>query len=171
MARLAAAVSIFPLLAFGSAAAVAVAAAEDPPAEPVPPVTVTLPSATVTVDRLAGGQTAAYWRRQDHNARAQIRRLKRVLATNGSVREAIGLACTAYGHCADLWRKARCETGGTFSARAYNPGSQASGLFQFLPSTWASTPYGRFSVWSAYANALAAGWMHAHGRGGEWACR
>ena len=47
----------------------------------------------------------------------------------------------------------------------------SSGLYQFLPSTWASTPYAGFRVDSPYANALAAGWMHAHGRGGEWSCR
>jgi hypothetical protein len=39
------------------------------------------------------------------------------------------------------------------------------------PSTWRSTPYGVFSVWSPYANALAAGWMHLNGRGGEWSCQ
>jgi hypothetical protein len=87
-----------------------------------------------------------------------------------SVVEAINLACATYGWCSTLWRKADCETGGTFSPTAHNP-SGASGLFQFLGSTWRSTPYGRFSIWSPYANALAAGWMHANGRSGEWSCR
>jgi hypothetical protein len=84
---------------------------------------------------------------------------------------AINLSCATYGHCAELWRKARCETGGTFDPRAINPGSGAAGLFQFLPSTWASTPYRMFSMMSPYASALAAGWMHEQGRGGEWACQ
>jgi hypothetical protein len=85
---------------------------------------------------------------------------------------AIALASVAYGvDHQTLVRKARCETGGTFSPYAKNPNSTASGLFQFLTSTWASTPYGHLSIWDPYANALAAGWMHRVGRGGEWVCR
>jgi hypothetical protein len=84
---------------------------------------------------------------------------------------AINLACATYGHCAELWRKARCETGGTFEPSSVNPSSGAAGLYQFLPSTWQTTPYRMFSAMSPYASALAAGWMHSVGRGGEWACR
>ena len=67
-----------------------------------------------------------------------------------------------------LLRKARCESG--LNPYARNP-SGSSGLFQFLPSTWATTPYARRSIWSAKWNSLAAGWMHAAGRGGEWVCK
>lgn len=102
-----------------------------------------------------------------HALRAQ----RRIVLRKPQVAEAINLACIAYGYCSTLWRRARCETGGTFDPGAYNGSSSASGLFQFLPSTWASTPYARLSVFSPYANALAAGWMHANGRGGEWTCR
>ena len=99
----------------------------------------------------------------------QVRRLHRVLRQKPSVVEAINLAAAVYDvSSATLWRKARCESG--LWPYAHNP-SGASGLFQFLPSTFRSTPFGRFSIWSPYANALAAGWMHAHGRGGEWSCR
>ena len=87
-----------------------------------------------------------------------------------SVVSAINLACATYGHCAELWRKAKCETGGTFDPHAYNP-SGASGLFQFIASTWQTTPYRNFSRTDPYASALAAGWMHSVGRGGEWSCR
>jgi hypothetical protein len=69
-----------------------------------------------------------------------------------------------------LLRKARCEsTLNPFAANGVH-----AGLFQFriaAPSTWATTPYARRSPWRAKWNALAAGWMHAAGRGGEWACR
>jgi hypothetical protein len=87
--------------------------------------------------------------------------------------EAIRLASIAYGVSYGLLeRRARCETGGTFDRYAKNRSSSASGLFQFLyPSTWNRTPYGRESVWSPYANALAAAWMEKQGRGGEWVCR
>lgn len=95
-------------------------------------------------------------------------RQRRALLAAPSTREAIDLSCAIYGFCSSLWSKARCESG--LSPFAHNP-SGASGLFQFLPSTFASTPFGNFSIWSPYANALAAGWMHDHGRGGEWVCQ
>jgi hypothetical protein len=87
--------------------------------------------------------------------------------------EAIRLASIAYGVSYSLLeRRARCETGGSFSRFAKNRFSSASGLFQFLyPSTWNRTPYARESVWSPYANALAAAWMERNGHGGEWACQ
>ena len=123
---------------------------------------------------------AQRWRQSERlldASRARVRQLetalhrqRRILLGRPHVVEAINLTCAVYGYCATLWRRARCETGGTFSARAYNATSGASGLFQFLPSTWRSTPFARFSVWSPIANALAAGWMHANGRGGEWSC-
>ncbi len=51
---------------------------------------------------------------------------------------------------------------------ARNPSSGASGLAQFLGSTWARTPQGRagLSVYDPYANIDAFGWM-VHG-GGSW---
>jgi hypothetical protein len=99
-----------------------------------------------------------------------LHKQRRILLKRPQVAEAINLSCAVYGYCSTLWRKAECETGGSFSPTSYNP-SGASGLFQFLPSTWASTPFARFSIWSPYANALAAGWMHENGRGGEWVCQ
>jgi len=102
------------------------------------------------------------------NAHRRVKQLTRTLAHADSTAEAINLACVAYGSCETLWRRAGCES--HLNPYAQNP-SGASGLYQFLPSTWRSTPYSRFSVWSPYANALAAGWMNTHGRGGEWACR
>jgi len=110
------------------------------------------------------------WHRQALGLHRELMTTRRVLMQRPTVVEAINLACATYGHCSTLWRKARCETGGTFSPASRNP-SWASGLFQFLPSTWASTPYARLSIWSPYANALAAGWMHQQGRGGEWVCQ
>ena len=94
-------------------------------------------------------------------------------------REAIELAATAYRvDAATLRREASCEsTGGdgydaaaTGKAAAAD-GERAEGLFQFLSSTWATKPYAQFSPYNPLAAALAAGWMHAHGRGGEWECQ
>jgi hypothetical protein len=102
--------------------------------------------------------------------RRDLRRERRVLLHDPNVVEAINLACATYGWCSTLWRKARCETGGTFDPHVANP-SGAAGLFEFMPGTWRSTPYAVFSPYSPYAAALAAGWMHVQGRGSEWSCR
>lgn len=114
---------------------------------------------------------ARRWRREHDRTRhlsIELRRQRRATLSSPNVVEAINLAAAVYGRGSTLWRKARCES--KYDPTAKNP-SGASGLFQFIGSTWRSTPFGRFSVWSPYANALAAGWMHEHGRGGEWECR
>lgn len=55
----------------------------------------------------------------------------------------------------------KCESGG--DPDAYNPYSGASGLFQFLPSTWAATApkagYGGASVFDPVANTASAAWL------------
>jgi len=66
-----------------------------------------------------------------------------------------------------LRRKAWCES----RLDPYATNGTHVGVFQFLWSTWATTPYARRSPWRAKWNALGAAWMHAHGRGNEWACR
>jgi uncharacterized protein YraI len=61
-----------------------------------------------------------------------------------------------------------CESG--LDPGAYNASSAASGLFQFLPGTWATTPYAASSIFDPTANANAAAWMWSVGRRGEWVC-
>lgn len=53
---------------------------------------------------------------------------------------------------------------------AVNPRSGASGLGQFLPSTWATTPQGKagLSVFDAAANRAAVNWMIQVGRAREF---
>jgi hypothetical protein len=108
-------------------------------------------------------------RRLVDRLRRRLARQRYVVLHDPSVVEAIGLAAATYGHGDELWRKAACES--RMNPGARNLSSAASGLYQFLPGTFASTPYGSFSIFSPYANALAAGWMHSHGRGNEWSCR
>lgn len=114
------------------------------------------------------GKTAEEWHGVAERYLSRKRSLERALRFDPETVAAINLACIVYGHCPTLWRKARCES--KLWRYAHNK-SGASGLFQFLPSTWRSTPYRFFSIYDPYANALAAGWMHAVGRGGEWDCR
>jgi hypothetical protein len=63
-----------------------------------------------------------------------------------------------------------CESG--WSPTARHRGSGAGGLYQFIGSTWATTPYARRNVFRAKWNALAAAWMWRQGRApGEWSCK
>jgi hypothetical protein len=133
------------------------------PADDPPP-----PAQTIEVDNTVQGKTAAGWHVVAQRYLSRSRSLQVAIHRDPETATALNLACVVYGHCSELWRKARCES--HLWRYAHNP-SGASGLLQFLPSTWRSTPYGRFSVYDPYANALAAGWMHAQGRGGEWVCQ
>jgi soluble lytic murein transglycosylase-like protein len=67
-----------------------------------------------------------------------------------------------------MLRVARCES--NLDPYAVNP-SGSYGLFQFIRSTWESTPYGDEDVFDPRANAMAAGWMWAEGRRSEWVCK
>ena len=70
---------------------------------------------------------------------------------------------------AAMLRVARCESG--LDPYARNPDGPYYGLFQFLPSTWRSTPYGNEDWYDPRANARAAAWMWKVGRRNEWACQ
>jgi len=113
-------------------------------------------------------RTGALARR--HMARA--RSLRRALAHRPSSLEAIRLASIAYGApYGEMVSIASCESPGLVTHLRNS--STASGLFQFLDSTWARSAYGRENVYSPYANALAAAWLwRADGRSWhEWVCR
>ena len=79
-------------------------------------------------------------------------------------------AAATYGQNGDdMLRVAQCESG----LDPYNVTSpySASGLFQFLPGTWASTPFAGEDIFDPVANANAAGWMWSVGRRNEWVCQ
>ncbi len=113
------------------------------------------------------GHTARYYAHLAYKRGRYAHRLHRMLLTRPSVTEAINLAGATYGNTSTLWALARCESGLSPTARN---ASGSSGLMQFMPSTFARTPFGRFSIWSPYASALAAGWMLQQGRRSEWVC-
>jgi len=107
--------------------------------------------------------------KQDCQTRACVQRVAARFCAHGRVVSCIHRGALRWRVSFTMMRrKAWCES--RMNPWARNP-SGASGLFQFLPSTWWSTPYGNRSVFSAKWNALGAGWMHAVGRGGEWVCR
>lgn len=128
----------------------------------------------------AGTPTAQDLREQlaaeRHAAAAETRALRRELrrarrAHAGGVDEALALAAAVYGvPRAELERVAWCES--RLRPWARNA-SGASGLLQFMPGTFAGTPPGRagLSVFSPYANALAAGWLVSRSGWAPWTCR
>jgi Transglycosylase SLT domain len=89
----------------------------------------------------------------------------------GSIQQIIAGAFASQGQAAVAWglRIAKCESG--YNPRAVNP-SGATGLFQFMPSTFANTPPGRAggSIWDPVAQSQAAAWMYSQGRQREWQC-
>lgn len=89
--------------------------------------------------------------------------------SGNSMVDIIYAAAAKYGQNGDaMLAVARCES--VLDPNAVNPYSNASGLFQFLPGTWATTPYANSSIFDPVANAEAAAWMWSVGRRGEWVC-
>jgi soluble lytic murein transglycosylase-like protein len=66
-------------------------------------------------------------------------------------------------------RVAGCESG--YNPNAVNPSSGASGLFQFLPSTWSSSPYAGQSPFDPVANSHAAAWLYSRSGPAAWECK
>jgi uncharacterized protein YraI len=90
-------------------------------------------------------------------------------SSGGNVVDIIYAAAAKYGQNGDaMLAVARCES--VLNPNAVNSWSGASGLFQFLPGTWASTPYANQDIFDPVANAEAAAWMWSVGRRGEWVC-
>ncbi|TMC42243.1 MAG: DUF348 domain-containing protein [Chloroflexi bacterium] len=104
----------------------------------------------------------------------EVRRLgTRIPPVSSEIEAIIREAAAAQGADAEqLLRVAYCES--RFNPGAYNP-SGASGLFQFLPSTWAANSvragYAGASPFDPVASANVAAFMFARGQAGQWVCR
>jgi soluble lytic murein transglycosylase-like protein len=88
---------------------------------------------------------------------------------SGSIAAIIQQAFAPLGSAAVSWaeRVAMCESGDNPNARNADG---AAGLFQFMPSTWAGTPWARSSVFDPVANARAAAWLYARRGRSAWSC-
>ena len=88
----------------------------------------------------------------------------------GAIQAIILDAFAPLGAAAQSWalRVAKCES--NYNPYAVNRSSGASGLFQFLPSTWAGSPYHAQSVFDPTANAHAAAWLYQRSGPGQWVC-
>jgi Transglycosylase SLT domain len=131
---------------------------------------------TLPVEKTYQGKPVRWWAeravqaRRDANARRlTIHRLRQTLHHSVTIAESVRIAAITYPAFTEhrAWCIINHESGGNPYAK--NPSSTASGLYQFLTSTFHSTPYGQMSIWSPLAQSLAAGWMHQNGRGREWA--
>ena len=104
----------------------------------------------------------------------EVRRVgTRIPAASSEIEAIIREAAAAQGADADqLLRVAYCES--RFNPGAYNA-SGASGLFQFLPSTWAVNSvragFSGASVWDPVASANVAAYMFKMGQSGQWVCK
>lgn len=79
-------------------------------------------------------------------------------------------AAANYGQSSGaMVRVARCESG--LDPRAVGGGGAYHGLFQFVPSTFAGTPYGEYDIYDPWANANAAAWMWSEGKKSSWVCQ
>jgi hypothetical protein len=80
-------------------------------------------------------------------------------------------AFSPLGQDAVVWamRIAYCES--RYHPNSVNSDSGASGLFQFMPGTWAGTPWAGQSPFDPVANAQAAAWLYSHYGPGRWSCK
>ncbi len=79
-------------------------------------------------------------------------------------------AADNYGQSREaMLRVARCESG--LDPSAVGGGGAYHGLFQFVPSTFAGTPYAEYDIYDPWANANAAAWMWSEGQKSSWVCQ
>lgn len=126
--------------------------------------------------RPAACSRALRWQRAEHahlarENHALRQHLRRVHAP--TVREAAELAGRAlHVDAAAMLRVGLCETGGTLDPYALNSSSGAEGWLQFMPSTWAHTPFAAWPRTNPFAQALAAAQIvRADGGYAQWSCR
>ena len=106
---------------------------------------------------------------------AEVRRVGTfVPAPAGDIQGIIRAAAARWGADeSQLLRVAYCES--RYNPNAFNASSGASGLFQFLATTWAANSvragYAGASVFDPVANANTAAYMFAAGQARQWQCK
>lgn len=124
------------------------------------------------------GHGAEFWHWRAMVLAKRLRRIESRLTRGTGVDYALRLAAAAFPNVplSELRAVARCESG--FDPWNVNASSQASGLFQFLPSTWSGAWGGQsfhrlgFSVFDPIANALAAAQtVTRDGSWRQWVCK
>jgi len=118
----------------------------------------------------------AYQARLQAEAQAQAEAARIAALSNhppppAYIAQAIHDAFTPLGDRAVQWafNVAWCES--RYHPNSVNSSSGASGLFQFLPSTWAFTPQHGLSPFDPVANSNAAAWLYARDGPSQWVCQ
>src|SRR5690348_12876660 len=119
---------------------------------------------------------AAYQAQQEALAAAQAQAAAIAARSNhpappSEIAKDITDAFSPLGPAAVQWafNVAYCES--RYHPNSVNSSSGASGLFQFLPSTWAFTPYAAYSPFDPKYNALAAAWLYQRDGPSQWVCQ
>lgn len=119
---------------------------------------------------------AEYQAQQDALAAAQAQAAAIAARSNHAppppyIAKIINDAFSPLGPAAVQWaiNVAYCES--RYHPNSVNSESGASGLFQFMPSTWGGTPWASQSPFDPVANAQAAAWLYSHYGPGRWTCQ
>jgi regulator of protease activity HflC (stomatin/prohibitin superfamily) len=119
---------------------------------------------------------ADYQAQQDALAAAQARAAVIAARSNHAppppyIAKIINDAFGPLGPAAVQWaiNVAYCES--RYHPNSVNTDSGASGLFQFMPSTWGGTPWASQSPFDPVANAQAAAWLYNRYGPGRWTCQ
>jgi hypothetical protein len=119
---------------------------------------------------------ADYQAQQDALAAAQAQAAAIAARSNHAppppyIAKIINDAFSPLGLAAVQWaiNVAYCES--RYHPNSVNSESGASGLFQFMPSTWGGTPWASQSPFDPVANAQAAAWLYSHYGPGRWTCQ
>jgi hypothetical protein len=119
---------------------------------------------------------ADYQAQQDALAAAQAQAAVIAARSNHAppppnIAKIINDAFSPLGPAAVQWaiNVAYCES--RYHPNSVNSDSGASGLFQFMPSTWSGTPWANQSPFDPVANAQAAAWLYSHYGPGRWTCQ
>jgi hypothetical protein len=101
----------------------------------------------------------------------RIARLNNHAPPPASIGKIITDAFSPLGPDAVVWamRIAYCES--RYHPNSVNSDSGATGLFQFMASTWSGTPWANKSRLDPVANAQAAAWLYSHYGPGRWSCK
>ena len=104
-------------------------------------------------------------------ATSQARAPKTVPKPTGEIPLLIWNTFAPLGPEAQAWalRVAWCES--RYHPDSVNSSSGAAGLFQFMPSTWAASPYASESPFDPVANTKAALWLYKRSGPGRWSCK
>jgi multidrug efflux pump subunit AcrA (membrane-fusion protein) len=119
---------------------------------------------------------ADYQAQQDALAAAQAQAAVIAARSNHAppppnIAKIINDAFSPLGPAAVQWaiNVAYCES--RYHPNSVNSDSGASGLFQFMPSTWGGTPWANQSPFDPVANAQAAAWLYSRYGPGRWTCQ